>query len=141
MSRSSHEAILITDVRGRIVDVNEAFCQVTGYSKSELKGQNPRIMRSGRHDSAFWKNVWVIMPVQRQIRQVGGVLKQFLEHVVHGCPGFASLKQHSWTTILPVRKRHARSPIQSAKTAASMSTVNPSSSRSRAASPYVFGSS
>ncbi len=56
--RSSNEAIIITDADAKIVDVNEAFCQVTGYTRAELQGKDPKIMQSGRHDAAFWKKVW-----------------------------------------------------------------------------------
>ena len=56
--RSSNEAIIMTDANAKIVDVNEAFCQVTGYTRAELQGKNPKIMESGRHDAVFWKRVW-----------------------------------------------------------------------------------
>ena len=59
--RSSNEAIIITDANAKIVDVNEALCHVTGYTRSELQGKDPNIMRSGRHDTAFWKNVWITL--------------------------------------------------------------------------------
>jgi diguanylate cyclase (GGDEF)-like protein/PAS domain S-box-containing protein len=53
-----NEAILITDSRAAIVHVNEAFCQITGYAREEVLGQNPRIMSSGRHAKAFWNEFW-----------------------------------------------------------------------------------
>lgn len=50
----AHEGIIITDHNGGIIDVNEAVSRITGYSRSELLGQNPRIISSGRHNQAFY---------------------------------------------------------------------------------------
>jgi diguanylate cyclase (GGDEF)-like protein/PAS domain S-box-containing protein len=55
---SSNEAIIITDIHGNIVDVNGAFCRVTGFTKQEVIGRNPKMMQSGRHDDQFWKDMW-----------------------------------------------------------------------------------
>ena len=55
---SCNEAILITDPHGNIVHVNEAYCQITGYSREEVIGKNPAFMASGRHDKDFWEDFW-----------------------------------------------------------------------------------
>jgi PAS domain S-box-containing protein len=52
------EAIVITDTRGAITYVNPAFEKITGYSRAEAIGQNPRILKSGRHDDAFYRRLW-----------------------------------------------------------------------------------
>ena len=52
------EGITITDAEGSIVDVNAAFCRITGYSRDEAIGQNPRILQSGRQNAAFYEDMW-----------------------------------------------------------------------------------
>lgn len=52
------EIILITDAEGTIQYVNPAFEQVTGYMKEEVVGKNPRILKSGKHDSSFYRDLW-----------------------------------------------------------------------------------
>lgn len=54
----SHEAILITDASANIIRVNQAFQDITGYSAEEVVGQNPRILRSDRHDTAYYQAMW-----------------------------------------------------------------------------------
>ncbi len=52
---NSSEGMMITDARGNILDVNSAFCVITGYTAQETRGCNPRILRSGRHDESFYQ--------------------------------------------------------------------------------------
>ena len=54
----AEEGILITDPSGRIVQVNERACHITGYSTDELIGQTPRLFRSQRQDAAFYEALW-----------------------------------------------------------------------------------
>ncbi|MGQ9486633.1 MAG: ATP-binding protein [Armatimonadota bacterium] len=51
-------AIVITDRNGTIQWVNPAFTQMTGYSPEEAIGKNPRILKSGKHDRAFYQQMW-----------------------------------------------------------------------------------
>src|SRR5579871_3905504 len=51
-------AIIITDSSGRIVWVNRAFTKLTGYSLEDALGNNPRILKSGEHDSSFYQDLW-----------------------------------------------------------------------------------
>ncbi|MCC9648447.1 PAS domain S-box protein [Rubrivivax sp. JA1029] len=53
-----HAIVSVADRAGRIVEVNEAFCRVSGYRADELIGQNHRIVNSGQHDSTFWTGMW-----------------------------------------------------------------------------------
>ena len=54
----SHEAITITDVEGTIIKVNSAFTTITGYSKEEVVGKNPRILKSMKHSQEFYQEMW-----------------------------------------------------------------------------------
>ena len=50
----SSEAIFITDAQNKIVSVNQAFTEITGFSEEEAIGRDPRLLKSGRHDAAFF---------------------------------------------------------------------------------------
>jgi len=52
------ETIVITDTTGAIVYANPAFEQATGYSREEALGLNPRLLKSGKHDNAFYTEMW-----------------------------------------------------------------------------------
>jgi diguanylate cyclase (GGDEF)-like protein/PAS domain S-box-containing protein len=52
------EALMVTDQDGIIINVNQAFTQITGYLREEAIGQTPRILKSGRHDVGFYKALW-----------------------------------------------------------------------------------
>ena len=51
-------SIMITDRQGVIVWCNPAFCQLTSYTAVEALGQTPRILKSGKHDTAFYRQLW-----------------------------------------------------------------------------------
>jgi diguanylate cyclase (GGDEF)-like protein/PAS domain S-box-containing protein len=56
--QSSHDGILVTDPAGVILDVNQAFCDLTGYSREEAIGQSSRLLDSGHHDKAFFEQMF-----------------------------------------------------------------------------------
>ena len=53
-----HSIVSVADRAGRIISVNDAFCQISGYNQAELIGQNHRIVNSGVQDRAFWISMW-----------------------------------------------------------------------------------
>ncbi len=55
---NSGEGIMITDADARIIAVNRACAEMTGYSEAELVGKKPSIFASGRHDQAFYRDMW-----------------------------------------------------------------------------------
>ena len=54
----AREGIIITSAQGDIIDVNDAFTRITGYSRDEALSQNPRMLSSGRQDKAFYESLW-----------------------------------------------------------------------------------
>lgn len=52
------DGIMITDSKGVILRVNQAFTDITGYSSEEAVGQTPRLLKSGRHDVDFYAAMW-----------------------------------------------------------------------------------
>jgi diguanylate cyclase (GGDEF)-like protein/PAS domain S-box-containing protein len=54
----TQEAVVITDADSRILRVNEAFQNITGYSADEVAGKNPHILNSGQHDARFYRAMW-----------------------------------------------------------------------------------
>jgi diguanylate cyclase (GGDEF)-like protein/PAS domain S-box-containing protein len=52
------EGIFVTDADGDIIETNPAFTDITGYSRKEVIGCNPRIFQSGRHGRDFYQEMW-----------------------------------------------------------------------------------
>jgi diguanylate cyclase (GGDEF)-like protein/PAS domain S-box-containing protein len=61
----SREGILITDIDGNILDVNDTFTRITGYGREEVLGCNPRLLSSGLHGREFYAEMW------RTIKETG----------------------------------------------------------------------
>lgn len=55
---NTSEGILITNAEHKIVSVNRAFSEITGYSESEVLGKNPSFLQSGYHDKEFYTSLW-----------------------------------------------------------------------------------
>ncbi|NOQ76311.1 MAG: EAL domain-containing protein, partial [Methylococcaceae bacterium] len=54
----TRDGITITNTEGKIVDVNPVFCDITGYSRDEVIGQNPSILSSGKQSPEFYAEMW-----------------------------------------------------------------------------------
>jgi PAS domain S-box-containing protein len=52
------ESVMITDVQGRILYVNPSFEKITGYRRDEVVGRSPGLLKSNRHDAAFYRDLW-----------------------------------------------------------------------------------
>ncbi|TAN46650.1 MAG: EAL domain-containing protein [Methylococcaceae bacterium] len=55
------EAIMVADADNRIVAVNPAFTRLTGYSEAEAVGQTTKLLKSGRQDQAFYRDMWLAL--------------------------------------------------------------------------------
>jgi PAS domain S-box-containing protein len=60
------ETVMITDPDGTICYVNPAFERITGYTPAEALGQNPRLLKSGKQDAAFYQKMWRLL-VAKQV--------------------------------------------------------------------------
>jgi diguanylate cyclase (GGDEF)-like protein/PAS domain S-box-containing protein len=54
----SQEGMVVTDPAGVILRINKAFTDISGYTAAEVVGQTPRLLKSGRHDAAFYAAMW-----------------------------------------------------------------------------------
>lgn len=55
---NSLDAVLLVDARGSILYVNHAFARLSGFSREEAIGKNPRILKSGEQDAAWYWKMW-----------------------------------------------------------------------------------
>jgi diguanylate cyclase (GGDEF)-like protein/PAS domain S-box-containing protein len=55
---NAQEGIMVTDRDARILAVNQAFCEITGYDVEEVLGGTPARFKSGRHDAEFYRAMW-----------------------------------------------------------------------------------
>jgi diguanylate cyclase (GGDEF)-like protein/PAS domain S-box-containing protein len=62
------DGVMVTDADNRIVYVNRAFSDVTGYTPKEAIGHTPTLFKSGRHDAAFYQDMWHALREQGQWR-------------------------------------------------------------------------
>ncbi len=61
----SLEGVVVTDARNNILKVNHSFTEITGYTNEDVIGKTPGMLRSGRHDKEFYRNMWQILERDR----------------------------------------------------------------------------
>lgn len=54
----SENAVMVTDAKGIILQVNRAFTRLTGYAPADVLGRTPKLLQSGQHDVAFYNFMW-----------------------------------------------------------------------------------
>lgn len=52
------DGIILTDADNRIVNVNKAFSDITGFTKTDVLGKDPKILKSSMHDNQFYQQMW-----------------------------------------------------------------------------------
>jgi len=57
--KNASEGVMITDEDLKIIDVNEGFRTITGYTKESILGKKPSVLKSGVHDKAFYSSMWL----------------------------------------------------------------------------------
>lgn len=115
---SAQEGIAITDLDGVIVAVNHAFETISEYREAELLGQRMDILRSGRHDGAFYRAMWAAVRSEGSWegeiwdrRRSGEVFQQWLRiSTVRDPAGKATHYVGVLTDIS--RMQHARSHLE-----------------------------
>ena len=90
------DLIIITDDNGRIEYVNPAFERLTGYSKQEVLGQTPRILKSGEQDPQIYRELWATI-------RAGQTYRNVMVNRKKGGESFIVEK-----TITPVRNAHGQ---------------------------------
>ena len=96
MALDAHSIVATADLAGRITHANDRFCELSGYSRDELIGENHRILKSGCHPDAFYEELWKTI-------SDGGIWQGEIKNR-------AKDGSHYWvaTTIFPVKDARGR---------------------------------
>jgi len=58
---NAREGVIIADLQGNILDVNPSFSRITGYSREQVLGRNPRLLSSGQQEPGFYREMWNLL--------------------------------------------------------------------------------
>ena len=58
---NAEEGVMITDAESNILNVNQAFVNVTQYTREDVIGQKPSLLHSGNHDQGFYERMWNVI--------------------------------------------------------------------------------
>ncbi len=58
LALNQHAIVSIANRQGTIIEVNDKFCEISGYRREELIGQNHRMLKSGKHPDHFYRTLW-----------------------------------------------------------------------------------
>ncbi len=113
---STREGVVITDLTPRILTVNRAYTEITGYTPEEVRGRDPGMLKSGRQDDAFYQTMWASLQAsghwQGEIwnrRKNGEIYPQLLTiSTVHDGEGVASHYVGVMTDISQLKQSEAR---------------------------------
>lgn len=61
---STFEGVMVTDSHLKIVFINQAFSNITGYSQEEVMGKTPAILKSNRHKDSYYKDMWITLETE-----------------------------------------------------------------------------
>ena len=89
--QNTQDGVVIADMQPRILAVNEALQEMTGYTSAETLGRNPSMLQSGRHDRPFYQTMWA------SIKQTGHWQGEIWNRRKNG------ETYPQWTTISAVR--------------------------------------
>jgi diguanylate cyclase (GGDEF)-like protein/PAS domain S-box-containing protein len=113
---STREGVVVTDLTPRILTVNRAYTEITGYEEAEVLGMNPSLLKSGRQDVTFYQTLWAnLLEVghwQGEIwnrRKNGELYPQLLTiSTVHDSEGLPSHYVGVMTDISQLKQSEAR---------------------------------
>jgi len=60
----SHDGVVITNAHAMVIEVNDRYCEMTGYHRDELLGKMPSMLDSGYYDKSFYTSMWTQLDAQ-----------------------------------------------------------------------------
>jgi diguanylate cyclase (GGDEF)-like protein/PAS domain S-box-containing protein len=113
---NTRDGVLITDMTPSIVAINRAYTEITGYSQDDVLGHSPSVLKSGRHDRAFYQALWASVKEtghwQGEIwnrRKTGEIYPQSLSiSTVHDEQGVARHYVGVFTDLSQIRQSEER---------------------------------